>query len=221
VEFGDELETIGCSAFTDCHSLRNIKMPTVKNIGFCAFQDCNQVTDMELPAVETIEAFAFRCPSLRRIAIPLKDNIFPTNGSYHFECENLTTVHLVGGVHNTILLLESWRNEMNQEIDRINQVLPNTPTDEKTSAIRLWIRSVITRMEHYKAEHRVLLKEDMTQLELALWKAKLDEKGEDRSNPMVQAKKVKIDVESTRTERRITSGASIVIKNVLPFLQLG
>ena len=33
-------------------------------------------------------------------------------------------------------------------------------------------------------------------------------------------KKAKIDVESMRKERRITSGASIVIKNVLPFLKL-
>jgi hypothetical protein len=76
-------------------------------------------------------------------------------------------------------------------------------------------------MEHYKAEHNTLLKEDMTQLELAVWKAKLDEKEEDDSNEKVPAKKAKIDVESMRREKRITSGADIVIKNVLPFLQLG
>ena len=34
------------------------------------------------------------------------------------------------------------------------------------------------------------------------------------------AKKAKIDTESVRKERRITSGADIIIKNVLPFLQL-
>jgi hypothetical protein len=33
-------------------------------------------------------------------------------------------------------------------------------------------------------------------------------------------KKVKIDTKSARKERCITSGASIVIKNVLPFLKL-
>jgi hypothetical protein len=60
------------------------------------------------------------------------------------------------------------------------------------------------------------LKEDMTQLELAVWKANLDDKKEE-----AQAKRAKIDVEMARKERRITSGASIVIKNVLPFLQLG
>jgi hypothetical protein len=103
-----------------------------------------------------------------------------------------------------------------QEIDRINEDLPNTPANDKTEAIRLWIRSVINRMEHYKAEHYALLKEDMTQLELALWKAKLDEKNDDSIHGRAM-----IDTAVARKERRITSGASIVIKNVLPFLQLG
>jgi hypothetical protein len=55
----------------------------------------------------------------------------------------------------------------------------------------------------------------MTQLELALWKAKLDEKEEENSIQKVQA-----GIDGTRKEKRITSGASIVIKNVLPFLRL-
>ena len=88
------------------------------------------------------------------------------------------------------------------------------------AAIQEWITSVINRIEHYKAEHNRLLKEDMTQLELAVWKAKLGEKEEDNSNPKIQAKKANIVVESRRNERRITSGANIVIKNVLPFLKL-
>jgi len=36
----------------------------------------------------------------------------------------------------------------------------------------------------------------------------------------VKAKKAKIDIQSERNERRVTSGANIVIKNVLPFLEL-
>jgi hypothetical protein len=208
-------------------------MSSVRTIGATAFEDCRQLTDVELPAIEMIGVGAFtRCPNLRRIAIPLKDNIFPLL-PYHQrcnqfdDCNNLTTVDIVGieGIHKTIssLLLESWRNEMNQEIDRINQVLPNTPAREKTDAIRLWIRSVMIRMEHYKAEHNTLLKEDMTQLALAVWKAKIDEKEQEdsNSNMKVQAKKAKIDVESMKKERRITSGADDIIRNVLPFLQLG
>jgi hypothetical protein len=99
-------------------------------------------------------------------------------------------------------------------------VLPKTYPDEKTEAIRLWMRSVIVRIEHYKAEHYALLKEDMTQLELAVWKAKLDEREERGIDGKSLAKKAKIDVDTIRKEKRITSGASIIIKNVLPFLQL-
>ncbi len=205
-------------------------MPSVRTIESWAFGDCEQLTDVELPDVDGIEQYAFiRCPRLQRIVIPLKDNMFPLDTFQRYTqfnaCENLTTVDLVGveGIHKTIssLLLESWRNEMNQEIDRINQDLPNTPADEKTDTIRLWIESVISRMKRYKTEHKTLLKEDMTQLELAVWKAKLDEREEDNSNLKMPAKKAKIDVESMRMERRITSGADIIIRNVLPFLQLG
>ena len=59
----------------------------------------------------------------------------------------------------------------------------------------------------------------MTQLELAIWKTKLDEKDDD-SNVRGQAKRAKIDEESTRQEKRITSAADTIIKNVLPFLKL-
>ena len=74
-------------------------------------------------------------------------------------------------------------------------------------------------MTHYKAEHNRLLKEHMTLLELAVWKAKLEER-DDNSTQKVQAKRARIDEESSREEKRITSGADIVIKNVLPFLKL-
>jgi hypothetical protein len=139
------------------------------------------LNDVELPSVERIDNGAFlSCRRLRRIAIPLENNnMFPTDEYQqylHFDgCENLAVVDLVGGIRNTIasLLLECWKNEMNQEIDLINQDLLNTSAKRKTNAIRLWIRSVIDRIEHFKAEHYALLKEDMTQLELAIWNAKL------------------------------------------------
>ena len=81
---------------------------------------------------------------------------------------------------------------------------------------------VLRRMEHYKTEHHVLLKEAMVLLEIALWKAKLlDEEGrkcEDAEEK--KPEKAKIDINSARNEHRVTCGANIVIKNVLPFLAL-
>ena len=109
---------------------------------------------------------------------------------------------------------------MKEEINRINKELPSTPSREKTDLIRLWILSVIDRMDHYKAEHNKLLKEHMTQLELAVWKAKLDEE-EDNITHNAQTKRKEVDNESSKEEKRITSGADIIIKNVLPFLKLG
>ena len=226
VEFGDKLETIGYSAFNNCRSLRSVKMPTIRDIDTDAFQCCDQLTDVEMPDVERIgdDAF-FNCTRLRRIAIPLRNDIFDGNNVFS-DCDNLSTVNLGGGIHKTIssLHLESWRNEMNEEIDRINSDLEDNPVgDHKTRAIRQWIESVLERLNHYKTEHKALVKEAMTLLELALWKAKLlDEKEEEDHflGGKQASKKVKIDTEAVRKELRITSGASDVIENVLPFLTL-
>jgi hypothetical protein len=67
----------------------------------------------------------------------LKDNIFQGDDVFDY-CVNLSTVDVVGGIHKTIssLHMESWRNEMREEIDRINRVLPTTFPLKKTSAIR-------------------------------------------------------------------------------------
>jgi len=190
-------------------------LPGVKEVGDYALYGCWAMTDVEFgDKLETIGEYAFgRCPLLRRIAIPLKDNMLERYTQFA-ECRNLTTVDLVGieRIRKTIssLLLKSWRDEMNQEIVRINQVLPNTHPNEMIEEIKQWIRSVINRIEHYKAEHYALLKEDMTQLELAVWKAKLDEKEEDDW----------MTVRAKKTKKRITCGSDIIISNVLPFLQL-
>jgi hypothetical protein len=139
-------------------------------------------------------------------------------------CDNLSRVDVVaGGIHKTIssLHLESWRNEMKDEIDSINQTLPNTQSSEKAGAIQQWITRVLGRMEHYKSEHQVLLKEAMTLLELALWKAKqLNERDEKKCNVDIMTKKATIDAKAARKEHRVTCGASIVVENVLPFLAL-
>ena len=103
---------------------------------------------------------------------------------------------------------------MHEEINRVNHVLPSTYVDEKTDVIRQWMESTLDKIDHYKAEHNRHRKEGITLLELALWKAKLDEEEEHAAER--GAKKAKTE----RRERRITCGADMVINNVLPFLQL-
>jgi len=225
VEFGDKLESIGQCAFATT-SLRKIQLPKVRVIGNNAFASCYQLTEAKLPGIETIGLFGFyNCRCLRRVDIPLKCDLLGEKVFY--DCENLSQVKvdLVGGIDKTIssLLLERWRNEMKDEIDRINRDLPNTGRYVKTVEIQQWMERVMRRIEHYKNEHYILLKEFTTLLELALWKAKLDESQDERSlgsGHHQPAKKAKIDTKASRQEKRITSGANIVIKNVLSFLKL-
>ena len=90
----------------------------------------------------------------------------------------------------------------------------------QANAIQHWMRIIIQRLNRYKDEHKVILKEATTLLELALWKTKLLNEKEDNCNLNVKAKKAKIDAESARKGHRVTCGADTVIKNVLPFLAL-
>ena len=221
----DKLEIIGTCAFADCKSLRSVNMPSVRKVGPCAFARCYALTDVVFgEKLDRIEAYAFLgCTALRRISIPLKDNLIIYYNSFS-RCENLSRVDiLAGGIHKTIssLHMESWRNEMQEELDRINQTLPNTQATEKAGEIQEWITRVFRRIEHNKTVHKMLVKEAMTLLELALWKAKLlNETGEKKYSVDEVTKKAKIDAEAARKEHRVTCGASIVIKNVLPFLEL-
>jgi hypothetical protein len=218
----DKLEMIGCGAFYSCESLVHINMTSIRIFESGALNGCKKLTGVVFGQnLERIKQNTFcKCTALGSIVIPLKDNLL-----IHYEafnhCRNLSRVDtLVGGIHKTIssLHLESWRNETEEEIDRINQTLPNTHSFEKAAAIQQWIERVLSRIEHYKSEHQILLKEAMALLELALWKAKLlNETDEKKCNV---EKKAKIDTESVRKEHRVTCGASIVIKNVLPFLAL-
>ena len=257
VEFGDKLETIEFGAFIFCYSLKNIKLPSVRTIGFRAFAGCDELFDVEFgEALRTLEGEAFSsCFKLKRIALPLKDYMIEDN--VFLFCPKLTTVDLVGGIHKTVASLhdESWRNEMNNEINRINQTLPTVEQDQslptiesiKTAVIQQWMESVIDRLDHYKAEHKALLKEATTLLELALWKTKLGDNVKDEKVAMEMerltarkkncvtscARKVIKNVlrvvevrtrrggrERARKELSVTSGADVVIKNVLPFLKL-
>ena len=193
VECG-KLEIIGESAFGSCISLRSINLPSAKIVHGGAFINCTALTNVKF-AKELISirmrAFA-HCTSLERITIPLKDGMITRDDIFQ-RCEKMKHVNLVEGVHEIIaaLLLEEWRKDMNEEIASINQILPITPAGNyshqdvgrKGQEVRLWIRSVLHKIDHYKAEHRRYLNEAATTLQLAL-------------------------------------PSEIVLKNVLPFLEL-
>ena len=89
VEFGDKLETIGKWAFAKT-SIRSIKLPKVRVIGYAAFSTCERLMAAELS--EYLERIGVRtfagCTRLRRIAIPLKDNLLE-NDTVFTECDDL------------------------------------------------------------------------------------------------------------------------------------
>ena len=228
VEFGDRLETIGHRVFAQCTSLKHLKLPFIVTIATASFIGCMALIDIELSdRLETVETLAFYgCKRLQRIAIPLKRDMFEFSDIFQrytqFDrCQQLATVDLVGGIDKTVasLHMESWRTEMITEINRINQVLPNTPADEKTDAIHQWMNSVVDKMDYYKAEHYRHVKEGMTLLELALWKANLEDKEADQLE-REGGRTTRGSRKRARKEISVTSGADIVIKNVLPFLKL-
>jgi hypothetical protein len=229
VEFGSEkLERIGVGAFTRCGSLQGLKLPSVKIVDSHAFQFCINMTDVEFgEGLEQMgESALLNCYTLRRVAMPLKEDLISDN--IFKGCTNMVSVELVGEVHNTIshFSLQVWKDVMKYEIDLINQVLPAVPADgNKTLAVRQWIRRVRTRVEHFTKEHNSSLEESATILELSLWRDNLKGEANHGSKCSLDAKpnkraRIDVDSDSARQERRMTCGANIVVKNVLPFLQL-
>jgi len=173
VECG-KLERIEMSAFYWCESLRSINLPSARIVEDSAFCDCDALTNVIFgKELESIDKLAFlRCTSLERITIPLKDGMITDDDTFQ-GCENLKHIDLVEGavLSDTIdaLLLEEWKNDMEDKLGAINQSLPtaragNSYNDEgeKAQTVQLWISSVLSTIVRYKAQHRSLLNEVAT-----------------------------------------------------------
>jgi len=228
VEFSGTLERIGAFSFHGCESLRSVNLPSLRVLEEYAFSDCTGLTDVGLPeGLEEIKDGAFSsCKSLKRITMPsfgatsdvvLKDCFYG--------CGALSTVVFPGVIHRTVatLHLESWRNQMNEKISKIDQYLATLHNSGSSfldpgcisPIVEEWMQSILSQVVHYKVEHSKLLNAAMAILELALWKANLDGDGIEEGVIATRGQRKK-----ARKEGRITSGASIVINNVLPFLEL-
>ena len=175
----DKLERIGRGAFGCCFSLSSVDLPSIKIVGRGAFTTCTNLINAKFGKdLESIREES-SCSFLERITLPLKDNMIADNNDNTFMgCKKLEHVDLVEGavLHETVaaLLLEEWKDDMNEEIDRISQNLASAPAgdlvnyDGKTQAIQAWITSVLRKIIHYKAEHRRILNEAATTLQPSL-----------------------------------------------------
>ena len=181
------LEIIKDGAFWDCISLSCINLSSVRIVEINVFS-YTALTDVKFSSkLERIGGVAFGgCTSLERITIPLKDGLIGNDDDdddIFIECNNLRHVDLVeGALHETIsaLQLGEWRNDMNEEIDSINQILLNAHAGEydfngyndyageKALVIRTWIRSVLGKIVRYQEAHNRLLNEAAATLQLPL-----------------------------------------------------
>ena len=173
-----KLERIGKHAFSYCRSLNNVDLPSIRILERHAFASCKNLINAkfgeELESIGT--AVFYNNTSLERINLPLKNRMITADDEIFRWCAKLIRIDLVGGVHETVaaLLMEEWKNDMNDEITAINRILPNTPSGNnfnaggKAHVIRAWIRSVLHKIIEYKAEHRRYLNEAATTLQQAL-----------------------------------------------------
>ena len=186
-----KLERIGGGVFQTCESLNSIDLPSIKIVESCAFGYCPNLTSVKFG--KTMQSLGmvtfFDCPCLERITLPLKDGMITDDAMNAANdifqgCVKLNHVDLVEGkiLDETVaaLLLEEWKNDMNEEIDSINQILPNTPAGNtprygvdavfggKAQAIRTWIRSVLRKIIYYKAAHSRYVNEAAAILQSAL-----------------------------------------------------
>ena len=97
VKFGKNVKTIGRRAFSSCDSLTNFVIPEgVTEIGRYAFYVCKNLTSVTFPSTLTyIGIYAFcECNSLPSVVIPI--NVESIDKAAFYNCDNLKDVYYEG-----------------------------------------------------------------------------------------------------------------------------
>jgi hypothetical protein len=99
IKIPNSVKSIGDGVFYHCTSLTSIEIPNgVKEIGYCAFKECTSLTSITIPnSIINIGDLAFdNCTSLASIIIP---NSVTNIGDWAFSnCSNLTTLTIPNSV---------------------------------------------------------------------------------------------------------------------------
>lgn len=214
LDLPEGLRIIGEEAFRRCNSLTAVKLPgNLDVLGRRAFLGCEGLEEVIIPSGNKRIGIGYKsfgsCTSLKRIVIPLNVQLLSTNHQIFDSCDQLSSINITG-VSKVVssLTLEKWKNEVNTELKRINSILPKIQRGPKTARMQDWMGSVNFKIEGYKLEHNRVMKEAMSLLEMALWKAKLEEDG-------FTTKKRK-----RRALSRVNCGATAVITNVCSYLTI-
>ena len=230
VELSERLVRIDDSAFKDCTSLTSIRIPsTVKVISKKAFQGCTQLMNVELCEGQVcIDNWAFAdCTSLTSIRIP--STVKSTRKNAFSRCERLLAIEFCEEIEQFVhevslpwwnhgkskVLLRTYsflaRRNIPSRLDAIHfqtwkdnihnmfQRIPEEPCKESYFAL---IESRLANYEHLQDEVAPIL-------ELALWKAKMEE----------QSKGKYVDAQiKFQCRYNSLSMVPIIIPNVLSFL---
>eukprot|EP00984_Skeletonema_dohrnii_P026303 scaffold15630_cov78-Skeletonema_dohrnii-CCMP3373.AAC.1 len=188
----DKLEIIGRGAFAGCESLRSINLPSAEIVEGYAFNCCTALTNIKFDKeLESIEEMAFRnCTSLEGITIPLKDGMITENGIFH-GCKKLVHVDLVEGAVLRDTIDALLLDEWRNDMkDKVDAINQSLPTTPAGDNKRGKARAM--RMWIRSVLHKII-----------------DYKAQHRSL-----------LDEYATALQHTFPKDIVLKNILPFLEL-
>lgn len=235
VEICDGLEAISRRAFASCESLERILIPsTVKTIDFQAFSNCTKLRNVELcDGLVKIDNNAFENCALESIKIPASVQVI--YAETFEDCRSLVSVQFCDVVEELVsrLFLQEWwgRGVPGPSLDLYAFfVLHDIPERLGMLKAEKWRNDVLNRLAeipfrceccsiddfchpiHFKLEYYQELQKASSELELALWKAKLTEHGKHDGKNDERSRIV------TRSEVRMNCGAAVIIPLVLSFL---
>ena len=118
--------------------------------------------------------------------------------------------------------VKQWRNNLERELTRERaDLISINELEYKVFNRFAFLVQTRNSLEYHEEEYRKL-KESTSIIELALWKAKINEENltqqSSSQGEKPRKKKVKMDKSGFRQRCRIMCGTSIIVENVLPFL---
>jgi hypothetical protein len=128
------------------------------------------------------------------------ENMYPKTFCFLTRCSIATRVNVIGVKHFRDAMADDWMGCNSHYFNG-----------------HAWRTDTLTKLEYYESEYQKL-KETTSILELALWKARLDESKDRDEATGGSNKKMKMDGTDFRLQCRISCGANIVVENVWPYL---
>jgi len=216
----------------NCYSLKRINFPsTLTAIGAAAFAHCVSLKEVKLVGgILEIELNVFHlCRSLKRIAIPSKAFVI---GNGAISCRLLTSgtitptrvANYAPTYHRQLVIASKCFESMSMtdlaEVETAIDVIINN-LDQSVRTTRAILERIRALFAHYE------LVEATTILELAIWKAKMEEFDDLNARATTSTDEYHDQTRSgkrakvgglTREEWRVNCGAEVVIQNMLSFL---